>query len=150
MVFEFAAASGHDDLAFLPVRGFHVDPFTADVLAERELAVTTVSRATTAATVMKVTEQFVFNRALEVSHLLALETLTGDAARASIGGEVKGVELFPSGYMLPPASPAKVGTRLDVQLDSGDIFAPEFLYTSAGGAGTATLALSFIGCRRHG
>lgn len=150
MVFEFSADSGLDTLTRITVRGFHVDAHLAEILKQRELSITTITRTTTAATRMKLDNAFVITKAQEVSHLLAKETISGDAVRVNVGLVFKGQQVLPSGEVLPPSTPAKTGCRFDATLDVDDKVTPELLYTSAGGAGFASLALTFIGCRNHG
>lgn len=151
MHLEASAASGLDTFTHAPVRGFHVDDYTAELLRQRELGVLPVSRSYTAAATMQseVSHQ-VTARPLDVSHLLARETLTGDTVRARVRLKLKtGIDLLPGGKVIPPSSPAKAGARLEVPLRKDDTITPELLYTSALGTGTAALKLTFVGSRRY-
>lgn len=137
------------------VRGFHVDELTAAVLREvGELFVEGFNQTFAAAAVMGSNLDRVFQSEKEATHLVAKETLTGDAARSNVSISLKGQKLNPKdtgtgGLVIPPKSLRKAGARLSCGISPGDSYQQLPRYTSAGGAGTAKLQTTLIGRRRY-
>lgn len=135
----------------LQMRGLHVDDVTAAVIrAAGELYVEGINKTFAAAAVMATTVHRLMKGAKSNTHLVAKETLGGDTARANVSILVKGDRILPKeGAVVPPRSLRKSGARLDVDFAPNDGVQLDCRYTSAGGAGTATLQLTLLGRRRY-
>lgn len=134
----------------LQMRGYHVDDVTARVVMEAgELWVEGLTQSPAAAAVQATNTPRTMRIAKRQTHLLARETLTGDAVRANVSILVKGDRLMPRELaVIPPRSPVKGGALLDVDWVSNDTLVLDTRYTSAGSAGTAKLSLTFMGRRK--
>lgn len=134
----------------IQTRGYHVDEVTAEVIAQAgELYVEGLNRSHAAAAVMSTVDDRVIRTHKTLTHLVAKETLTGDAARANFGAIIQTHRWAPKeGAIIPPRTPRKVAARVDVALRPNDSIQVQQRYTSAGGAGTAVLQLTMLGYRR--
>ena len=135
----------------LQVRGFHVDEVTAEIIARGgELYVEGLNRVHAAAAVMAATDDRVIREHKQMTHLVAKETLTGDAVRSSVGIIVRSQRWSPKeGAIIPPRGTEKALARVDTHLAPNDSIQVQQRYTSAGAAGTARLQLTMLGRKRY-
>lgn len=144
----------------LIVRGFTCDAYLARAVElAGELSALSLAKTYSAAAVMGGSDvDDVVRQPLDVERLVAKETLSGDAAfsafslklpmpRGADGFKESEVELAPFNAAIPPSSVKHAGARVFMQLRPQERIAMQPRYTSAGGAGTAALTLSFIGRR---
>jgi hypothetical protein len=134
------------------VSGFHIDDLTAEVFRfVGELALEGFNKTYAAAAVMDTPIDRTFKREpKELSHIVAKETLTGDAARAAMTIQFKGTKIVPKDQaVIPPLSLRKASARVQIGLVPNDTVQVRSRYTSAGGAGTAKLQVTMIGRRRY-
>lgn len=136
----------------LAVRGYHVDDLTAAVFRfVGELALEGYNRTYAAAATMETPIDRQFKRAdKEVTHIVAKETLTGDAVRSSLEMLIKTIPIVPKRQaVIPPISVRKASARVQIPIATNDSVTVKSRYTSAGAAGTAKLQVTFIGRRRY-
>lgn len=134
----------------IQLRGYHVDEVTAEIIAQGgELYLEGLNRTHPAATVMTHVIDRVVRAKKHLTHLVAKETLAGDAVRANIGISIKGHRYLPAeGAVVPPRGLMKAAARISVDLEPNDSIQVQTRYTSAGGAGVARLQMTMMGRRR--
>lgn len=135
----------------LSVRGFHVDDLTAAVFRHvGEIVLEGYNKTYAAAAVMQTPIDRQHKQApKELSHIVAKETLTGDAARSGLELLIRTIPLVPKRQaVIPPLSLRKASARVQIALNTHDSVNVTSRYTSAGGAGTAKLQITTIGRRR--
>lgn len=135
----------------LKASGFHVDELTASVFRYvGELEVEGYNRTYAAAAIMST--DIDRKRLLppkQLSHIVAKETLTGDAARSSLEILIKAIPAIPKRQaVIPPLSLRKAAARVNIGIDTNDSIVVLSRYTSAGGAGTAKLQVTALARRR--
>lgn len=136
----------------IKMSGFHVDDLTSAVFRYvGELALEGYNKTYSAAAIMS---QDIDRKRLgpskELSHVVAKETLTGDAARSSLEILFKGIPAIPKRQaIIPPLSLRKASARVQIRIETNDSTVITSRYTSAGGAGTAKLQITTIGRRRY-